>query len=135
MGAERVSEIVIPERLLAQLQDAVSASRPSASKMRALVEEIAAYQRHGNVTVKPWAICQGGLIQDSSDGVETVDLDWMEHGYVADRDEAEDSWRLLTRIVNHEGRDAWGGDLHEVEEMLTTYYGDNGIPEEERVWA
>lgn len=83
----------------------------------------------------PWAICEGGLIQDSSDDVESIDLDWMEADGPRDLEEVERSWRLLNRVVKHEGRaEGWGKYLHEVEEWLTSMYKDSGTDEEQKVW-
>lgn len=126
--------VVIPDRLVEQLEDAVSASRPSAAKMRSLVAEIVAYREHGSTSGAPWAIVQGGLIQDSSPDVEYVDLDWMESPGDQSLEEVESAWRLLTRVVNVEDHEGWGGDLHEVEEWLTSMYRDAGTPQDQRVW-
>jgi len=83
---------------------------------------------------RPWAICEGGLIQDSSDGVECIDLDWMDQADVPTLDELERQWRLLARVVNVEHHDGWSGALHELTEYLVTAYKDYDVPEEGKVW-
>lgn len=127
-------DVIIPARLLAQMVDALSAKRPSAAKMRSLVAEVEAYRDSGNTAITPWAICEGGLIQDSSEGLEYTDLDWMDHDGPLDLDEIENSWTLLTRVITYEGHDSWADALHEIEETLTSMYREADTPEERKVW-
>lgn len=88
----------------------------------------------GDTVSAPWAICEGGLIQDSSDDVECIDLDWMQDNGPAELEEVERSWRLLNRVVNEEGRTGWSNYLHEVTEWLTSMYRDADIDDAAKVW-
>lgn len=83
----------------------------------------------------PWAIMQGGLVQDSSPDVEYVDLDWLDSGLDEDSiDEMEQSWSLLIRVILTAGRSGWMTTFIEVTTRLDAGYERDDTPAMERVW-
>lgn len=78
---------------------------------------------------KSWAICVGGLIQDSSPDLEYIDLDWLENTPMIDIEEAEQSYELLSRLKLPN----WAAELAEVTERLEAAYDAEEYPQRERV--
>lgn len=75
---------------------------------------------------RPYAIVQGGVVQDSAVEVETVDLDWMD----GDEDDVPDTFELerqagvLRQAMT--GGGMWQGELARIEEALAAREAEEG---------
>lgn len=74
----------------------------------------------------PFAIVQGGMVQDSAVEVETVDLDWMD----GDEDDVPDSCELerQARVLRQAmaGGGMWQGELDRIEKALAALEAEEG---------